>query len=96
MKLHFRTEALRLLETTDSKDFGQAVTERYRHRVNFIRNATDERDFYAMKSLHFEKLVGNRAGQFSMRLNDQWRLILTFQGEAPEKTVIILEIADYH
>ena len=96
MKLRFRTEALKLLETTDSQEFAQAVAERYRSRINLIRNAPDERDFYALKSLHFEKLAGDRAGQYSMRLNLQWRLILEFEGEAPEKTVVVVEIADYH
>jgi plasmid maintenance system killer protein len=31
-----------------------------------------------------------------MRLNDQWRLIVELKGEAPNKTVLIIEIADYH
>lgn len=95
MKLRFRSEALKLLETTDSQDFAE-VADRYRSRINLIRNAPDERDFYALKSLHFEKLSGDRAGQYSMRLNLKWRLIVEFEGEAPEKTVVIAEIVDYH
>ena len=31
-----------------------------------------------------------------MRLNDQWRLIVELKGEAPRKTVHVIEIADYH
>jgi toxin HigB-1 len=61
-----------------------------------IRNAVDERDLRELKSAHFEKLVGDREGQYSMRLNDQWRLILEIEGKAPKKKVTIVEIADYH
>mgnify|MGYP002813323359 CR=1 FL=1 len=61
-----------------------------------IRNAVDERDLRELKSAHFEKLVGDRKGQYSMKLNDQWRLILAIEGKAPNKKVTIVEIADYH
>jgi proteic killer suppression protein len=44
--------------------------------MQYIRAASDERDFYALKSLHYEKLHGKRSHQRSMRLNDQFRLIL--------------------
>ena len=96
MKLRFRTEALRQLEEADSQEFSEAVTERYRSRINLIRSAPDERDFYALKSLHYEKLSGDRAHQRSMRLNQQWRLILEFEGEGADKTVVIIAIEDYH
>jgi toxin HigB-1 len=43
----------------------------------------------------YEKLRG-REGQYSMRLNDQWRLIVELHGEPPRKTVFIVGIEDYH
>jgi proteic killer suppression protein len=61
-----------------------------------IRAAEDERAFYALKSLHFEKLKGNRSHQHSMRLNDQWRLILQFEQTEEGKIVCIVSIEDYH
>ena len=73
-----------------------AVVKAYRKRMNFIRQAIDERDIRAMRSSHFEKLQGARSHQHSIRLNDQWRLILEFEGEAPSKTVVIVSIEDYH
>lgn len=96
MKLRFCSEALRLLEGTDSPDFSESITERFRNRINLIRNAPDERDFYALKSLHFEKLSGDRSHQRSMRLNQQWRLILEFEDDGHDKTVAIVAIEDYH
>jgi len=61
-----------------------------------IRAALDERDFYAQKSPHFEKLQGKRDHQRSMRINDQWRLIVEIMGEPPNKKVWIIGIEDYH
>jgi proteic killer suppression protein len=58
--------------------------------------ALDERAFYAMTSLHYEKLKGDRAGQRSMRLNKQWRLILRIAEDDQGKQVVVIEIADYH
>ena len=61
-----------------------------------IRAAADERDFYAIRSLHFEKLSGRRQDQYSMRLNDQYRLILEIAGGAADKVIVIVGIEDYH
>jgi toxin HigB-1 len=61
-----------------------------------IRAASDERTFYASRSVNFERLTRDRAGQYSMRLNDQWRLIIELRGEAPRKIVYVVEITDYH
>jgi proteic killer suppression protein len=49
-----------------------------------------------LKSLHFEKLQGSRVGQYSMRLNDQWRLIIKFKSKGGDKTVLVISIEDYH
>lgn len=56
--------------------------------MNLIRQAVDERDLYALKSLHFEKLKGARNEERSIRLNDQWRLVLKLEGEGSSKTVV--------
>ena len=76
--------------------FGPAVVSAFRKRMQMIRDAKDERDFYALKSLHFERLKGDRVAQHSMRLNDQWRLILEFEEEGATKTVVVVAIEDYH
>jgi toxin HigB-1 len=72
------------------------IVRAYRKRLAIIRAAVDERDFYALKSLHFEKLKGARAHQHSMRINSQWRLIVEFRGTSPNKKVLIVAIEDYH
>lgn len=41
---------------------------------------------------HFEALAGNRAGQFSIRINKKWRLCFTWGINGPDN----VEIVDYH
>jgi proteic killer suppression protein len=75
--------------------FGPDLVKAFRKRMQFIRSAADKRDFYKMKSLHYEKLKGSRRHQRSMRLNDQFRLIVEIE-TAGGRTVVILSIEDYH
>ena len=76
--------------------YSQEIVCAYRRRMQQIRGFRDERDFYALKSLHFEKLKGDREGQSSIRLNSQWRLIVEIRGNHPCKLIGIVEIVDYH
>jgi proteic killer suppression protein len=84
------------IDASFSAGFAPAVVKAYRKRLQYIRAALDERDLYASKGAHFERLQGDRAGTCSMRLNDQWRLILKLERRANGKIVVIISIADYH
>jgi proteic killer suppression protein len=98
LDIEFADEDLARLETDISFEAGlpNGVAKAFRKRMAFIRAARDERDFYSMKSLHYEKLKGNRQHQHSMRLNDQWRLVLEIVAKSSNKTIIIISIEDYH
>lgn len=48
------------------------------------------------RGFHVEKLHGDRRQQYSMRLNDQFRLIFTIERDADGDFLLLLEIADYH
>lgn len=98
MDLAFKDPALERLDADPSYSGGvvDTVVKAFRKRMAQIRAATDERTFYTYKALRFEKLKGKREGQYSMRLNDQWRLIVELRGEAPRKTVYVVEVVDYH
>ena len=63
--------------------------------MQMIRAAPDEREFYAMKSLHFEKMRAN-PNYHSIRLNDQYRLIIELKNELQVRRVVIVGIRDYH
>ena len=98
MKVRFANRRLGTLETDTSGDgdYPAGIPRAYRKVLNFIRQAIDERAFFAMRSLRFEKLRPPRSHQFSMRLNDQWRLILEFEGKRTSKIAVLVAIEDYH
>jgi proteic killer suppression protein len=98
MDVAFKDAALDRLETdaTFNAGFGDAVVKAFRKAMQHIRAASDERTLYARRSFRFEKLKGGREGQHSLRLNDQWRLIVELMNTKPDKTVLIVEIVDYH
>jgi len=98
MQVEFEDDDLRRLETDLTFEMGLSVAlvRAYRLRMQGIRAAVDERVFYAMKSWHFEKLKGKRQHQHSIRLNDQFRLIIEFVQRDSEKRILIISIEDYH
>ncbi|MFH1865147.1 MAG: type II toxin-antitoxin system RelE/ParE family toxin [Candidatus Eisenbacteria bacterium] len=99
MDVRFRQSKLDRLET-EPGDGGlpPEVVKAYRKRIQLIRAADDERVFRGLRALHYEKLKGKRKHQRSMRLNDQWRLILEFEGEGEgaDRVVWVVDIVDYH
>ena len=98
MRVEYHDEVLRrLAEELEyaPKGWDPTVIRSYRKKVQLISAARDERDLYEMRGLRMEKLKGDRAGQTSMRLNDQFRLILTFKTEG-DRPAVLLEVVDYH
>ena len=97
-EVKFKDESLERLER-DAKynaGFSEAIVKAFRKRMQMVRSATDERDLREMKSARFEKLKGQREHQHSMRLNDQWRLIVEMEEDGPIKIIRIVAIEDYH
>lgn len=75
---------------------GSDLTKQFRKTMQFIGSAADERDLRNYRGLRFEKLDGDRKGQHSVRLNDQFRLILELTVDGDERVVTVLELTDYH
>ena len=75
---------------------GANVARAFRMRMQAIRAAANENDLRALKSLHFEKLKGDRKHQYSMRLNDQFRLIFEIEKEPGGNVLVVVGIEDYH
>jgi toxin HigB-1 len=99
MEVAFGDPSLRLLyvDPKAKAPFSAAVVKRFQKVVWLIQSAVDERDFRAFgNGLGFEKLKGERAHPHAFRLNDQFRLIVEMCGDAPRKTVEVIEIVDYH
>ncbi len=98
MELIFKNKDMDRLETdrTFLMGFSTEIVKLYRKRLWAIRNATCERDFYAFKSWHYEKLSGNRSHQHSIKLNQQWRLIIEIIEANPSNVIKVMGIEDYH
>ncbi|HZF01467.1 MAG TPA: type II toxin-antitoxin system RelE/ParE family toxin [Methylomirabilota bacterium] len=98
MEIEFQDESLDLLETDANFSAGYAkeIVKAYRKRIQAIRAANDERDLYAVKGNRFEKLKGDRSRQHSLRLNDQWRLIVEIKPSKPKNIIVVIAVEDYH
>ena len=67
--------------------------QRSAHRkLRLIHQAEELRDLRALPGNRLEALKGDRAGQYSIRINDQWRICFAWRNGAAED----VEIVDYH
>ena len=96
MRFRFASSKLRILYETGVGRLAPEAVRGFFRVMSHIAEAVDERDLYALKGLRYEKLKGDRAGERSLRLNDQWRLIVRPLSEADGRVMLIIEIVDYH
>lgn len=98
MRLVFRDPGLErvLAGQAANTDLPAPVIKSCRRKLVLLGAAPDERTLRNWKSLHYEKLTGQRKGQRSIRLNDQWRLVFQLHTESSPPTIEILAIEDYH
>ena len=61
-------------------------------RLTVLDNADSLRDLAALPSNRLEALSGDRAGQYSVRINRQWRICFRWEAEGPYD----VEVVDYH
>ncbi len=65
-----------------------------RLKLDRLEAATGLRDLAALSGNRFEALKGDRKGQYSIRVNDQWRIC--FQWEEGASGPSSVELVDYH
>ena len=65
-----------------------------RLKLDRIEAAHTLRDLAALPGNRFEVLKGDRKGQYSIRINDQWRICFEWPVKSPGPTNV--EIVDYH
>jgi proteic killer suppression protein len=75
------------------REFQGFARQAYR-RLEVLDAATGLDDLRALRSNRLEALKGNRAGQFSIRINEQWRIC--FEWPRGARGPSNAEIADYH
>ena len=85
-------ETERFSTTGKSRRMPTEIRRRAAMRLLQLNAATRIEDLRLPPSNRLEQLRGDRAGQWSMRINDQWRVCFRFKnGDAFD-----VEIADYH
>jgi toxin HigB-1 len=65
-----------------------------RLKLDRLEAATVLKDLAALPGNRFEALAGDRKGQYSIRINDQWRICFEWPERSPGP--INVEIVDYH
>lgn len=59
-----------------------------------LEAATSLKDLAALPGNRFEALIRDRRGQYSIRVNDQWRICFQWPDKSPGH--VNVEIVDYH
>lgn len=99
MYFTFKKKKLELLYT-EEKDAHKYpdILDNFFEVIAIIESIENEQDLYSFKGLRFEKLKGKRGkqGQYSLRLNQQWRLIVSLEEDEEGKYILIIDIEDYH
>jgi proteic killer suppression protein len=85
-------EAERIWYGERSRRLPQEIQEVARRKLRMLNAARAVIDLRVPPANRLEALKGNRSGQYSIRINDQWRVCFRFaDGQASD-----VEIVDYH
>ena len=98
MRFEFRDEGLEQVYCDPKATLGHglAVDKGFRKVMNRIDAAVDERDLREFKGSHYEKLKGNRSHQHSLKVTDQWRLVVERVEEGATTSLLVISVEDYH
>ena len=84
--------AHRIFTGATTADFPPDVRKRARRKLEMIHYAHDLKDMKSPPGNRLKALKGDRKGQYSIRINDQWRICFRFyNGNAYD-----VEVTDYH
>jgi proteic killer suppression protein len=81
-----------VFEDVPVKGLGPDVRRAARRKLLMLDRATDLADLRVPPGNRLEALAGNRAGQHSIRINQQWRISFVWH----EGDALDVEITDYH
>ena len=78
--------------TSRARRFPQSIVSAALRKLDVVNAAHKLDDLRSPPGNRLEALKGSRAGQHSIRVNDQWRICFRWQGEDAHE----VEIVDYH
>ena len=82
----------RVFRRQRSRRLPPEIHRRVHHKLLMLNAATEVRDLRAPPGNRLERLAGDRKGQYSIRINDQWRVCFRWAGGDAHD----VEISDYH
>jgi proteic killer suppression protein len=85
-------DTARLFEREPVRKWGPDVQRLGLRKLRMLDAATALEDLKSPPGNRLEKLAGDRAGQWSIRVNQQWRLCFEWKGSDAYQ----VEIVDYH
>lgn len=89
----FKDEAAKaVFDGENPKGFPSDILKVARRKLRYLNAATQLEDLRAPPGNRLEALKGDRAGQHSIRINDQFRMCFKWTPEGPTE----VEITDYH
>jgi toxin HigB-1 len=93
----FRDEWLRafFVHDTRSRNIPRELEGRLFRKLQMIDDATTDHDLRVPPSNHFEKLRGDLAAFYSIRVNRRWRLVFRWNGSRGEAESIYLDDHSY-
>ena len=97
MDVGFKTSRLRECyedEDEGTREWGAKIARQYIARVNLLHAVRNAQDLRSFKALHFHALEGARDGQYAVRLDDAWRLIVSFDDKG--MTIVRVEAVSKH
>lgn len=86
------TETEKIFHGIVSKKLLFDIQKTARRKLLYLHDAEDLQDLLAPPGNRLEKLRGDRAGQHSIRINNQWRICFEWHQDRARK----VEIVDYH
>ena len=92
MIVSFACNETELLYLTGKSTKFQSCAKVAVRKLDQLQIAVEIKDLRIPPGNHLEALSGDRAGQYSIRINDQWQLCFRWQGE----NAYDVEIVDYH
>jgi len=87
-------ETERVFQREFSRKLPPNIQRKARYKLEVLDAAGVLRDLRIPPSNRLEKLAGNRQGQYSVRINDQWRICFEWRGG--EQGPSNVELVDYH
>ena len=90
----FKSEETKLIfDGFISSQYPPNIQKTALRKLLIIDAATSINDLRVPPGNRLEKLVGNRKGQYSIRINEQWRICFVW---TDENNAYVVEIVDYH